>query len=456
MPYLLVETTNMRIPPPSMIYFATLLPVLALTMSSCSKKEAADNHLRYLQESDQQCVPHDAKRMEYITNLPSGFLTGFQGNQMEIAKNRLAGIPDRDLDHLIWTFSNRRLSGVKPAALFFGVAGLTTLSSGSTKNGFRGMVATSITTGGNQSGFAMQHEVGHAVEIVAREAAQNTEYKNFDQALRDVVAELNSKGGLIRGYAKSSPGEAWAESYANFYCSPNSQAFIRNNLPRTFKFLTVVLPPARWDSPSNPAPVAAVPPPPPAPKPAPAPAAVPPSSVASQPSSPTPASPGLQAPPAADKANDASAEGAGAWLDRILHNIDKSTLKVSDAIRQAFLKSAEGSVDAIRLAVVDREDGDDETGLMFAADGDVDRIALCFEPVDTCKVRRALTLEEQQATIPRTKIIKERSFFGVHFVRADQISYLKQPFTALAYGEDGALLAVRRFMLIGRSKDANK
>jgi len=217
-----------------------------------------------------------------------------------------------------------------------------------------------------------------------------------------------------------------------------------------------VLPPARWDSPSNPAPVAAVPPPPPAPKPAPAPAAVPPSSVASQPSSPTPASPGLQAPPAADKANDASAEGAGAWLDRILHNIDKSTLKVSDAIRQAFLKSAEGSVDAIRLAVVDREDGDDETGLMFAADGDVDRIALCFEPVDTCKVRRALTLEEQQATIPRTKIIKERSFFGVHFVRADQISYLKQPFTALAYGEDGALLAVRRFMLIGRSKDANK
>ena len=69
MPYLLVETTNMRIPPPSKIYFATLLPVLALTMSSCSKKEAADNHLRYLQESDQQCVPHDAKRMEYISNL---------------------------------------------------------------------------------------------------------------------------------------------------------------------------------------------------------------------------------------------------------------------------------------------------------------------------------------------------------------------------------------------------
>jgi hypothetical protein len=423
-------------------WLARLVGFASLTTLGCQFNESHDNHLRYLQEGDQQCVQHSADRMNYINSLPSGFISGFQGGQMDVAKNRVAGVPDRDLEHLLWTFSSRKLSGIKPAALFFGVAGLTTLQSGATKNGFRGMVATSITTGGSQAGFAMQHEVGHAVEIVAREAAQRTEFANFDQALRDIVAELNSKGGMIRGYAKSSPAEAWAEAYANYYCSPNSQAFIKDNLPKTYRLLTTVLPPAQWALQNPPAP-------PPSPGPAPAPA---PGPIAAQPPLPPPATGSI--PPTSVAANSEPG-GLGSWLDKIIQGLDPAAAKADAASRKAFFDSAEGSVKAIKLAVVDDDAGDAEAGLMFAADEEIDRISLCFGPADSCASKRALTPADEKSAILRRKVIKGRSFFGTYYVRPDQVQYLTQPWTALGYGEDGTLLASRRFMLVGKAQNGN-
>ena len=320
---------------------AILLVCMPVHLAGCHIKAPADNHLKYLTESDEQCTSYDAARMDYIRKLPSGFISGYPDNQMETVINRIAGIPDRDLDHLLWSFSTGKLSGIKPGFALFGIAGLTTLSSGSTKNGFRGMEAVSITTGANQGGFALQHEVGHAVEIVAREAAQKTEYANFDAAMRDVVNELNSKGGLIRGYAKSSPGEAWAESYANYYCSPKTQDFIRDNLPRTFKFLNAVLTPARWAVPA--APVAA-----PAPSPV--------SAVVTNPSS---GQGGQQDPQTSDasKAADSTGlprgadEASGEWLDKLVKTVDPNILKPSAAAQSSFKGNADGSNDSIRLAL---------------------------------------------------------------------------------------------------------
>jgi hypothetical protein len=128
------------------------------------------------------------------------------------------------------------------------VAGRTYLRSGYTQTGFYGMIATDITTGYEQAGFALQHEIGHAVEVVAREAAQKTAYQNFDAAIENVRQELRSKGAMIRRYAKDydTDGEAFAESYANYYCSPSSHAFIKNNLPYTYGFLSAVLAPPVW------------------------------------------------------------------------------------------------------------------------------------------------------------------------------------------------------------------
>jgi len=400
-------------------------------------KPPADNHLRYLTSSDEQCVTHDAVRMDYIRKLPAGFISGYQGNQLETVVNRIAGIPDRDLDHLLWSFSNRKLTGIKPGFALFGVAGVTTLSSGSTKDGFRGMQAISITTGANQAGFALQHEVGHAVEIVAREAAQKTEYSNFDAAMRDVVNELNSKGGLIRGYAKSSPGEAWAESYANYYCSPKTQDFIRDNLPRTFKFLNAVLPPARWASPA-------------APLAAPTSSATP--AVVTNPSS----GQGGQQDPQTAGASKAADEASGEWLDKLIKNADPNVFKPSAAAQSSFKASAEGSNESIRLALEDSADASTDTGMMFASDADADQVLVCFDTESACKTKRTLSAADALLTVPRTKIISGRSFFLTKYFRADQANYLLQPWSALAYDKDGALVSARRFMLSEQGGKAGK
>ncbi len=415
-----------------------LLASIPVNLAGCDFKSRADNHLKYLTESDEQCASYDTARMDYIRKLPSGFITGYQGNQMEVVVNRIAGIPDRDLDHLLWSFSNRKLSGIKPGFALFGVAGLTTLSSGSTKDGFRGMQAISITTGANQGGFALQHEVGHAVEIVAREAAQKTEYSNFDAAMRDVVNELNSKGGLIRGYAKSSPGEAWAESYANYYCSPKTQNFIRDNLPRTFKFLNAVLTPARWASP--PAPTAAV-------------VNNPSGGQGGQQDSQT-----SGASKAADSAGQprGAGEASGEWLDKLVKNADPSVFKPSAAAQSSFKGSAEGSNESIRLALEDSADGSTDTGMMFASDADADQVLVCFDSESACKAKSALSAADALLTVPRTKIIGGRSFFLTKYFRADQANYLLQPWSALAYDKDGTLLSSRRFMLSERGGKVGK
>ncbi len=230
--------------------------LVATIVTGCGKENERST-LDYLTESDEPCIQYDEQRMNQIRALPANFVSGYSGGQQDVALNRLAGITDRDMNHLLWTFKNGTLQGVRAAVQFPGVAGVTQLRSGKTEGGFGGMIAVSIQTGPTQAGFAMQHEVGHAVEVKAREAAQKTAYANFDGALNSVMSELNSKGNLIRGYAKSQPGEAFAESYANFYCSPATQRFIQDNLPTTYKFLRAVLEPARWEA------VAPTPPPPP-------------------------------------------------------------------------------------------------------------------------------------------------------------------------------------------------
>ena len=431
-----------------------LLFSMSVNLAGCHIKEPADNHLRYLTESDEQCISYDAARMDYIRKLPSGFLTGYQGNQMEIAVNRIAGIPDRDLDHLLWSFSNRKLTGIKPGFALFGVAGVTSLSSGRTKSGFRGMEAVSITTGANQAGFALQHEVGHAVEIVAREAAQKTEYSNFDAAMRDVVNELNSKGGLIRGYAKSSPGEAWAESYANYYCSPKTQSFIRDNLPRTFKFLSAVLTPARWATPAAPAPA-------PAPAPVAAPAPAPGPVIVSYPingqgGQQGPQQPTLPTTSDGTASSQGTKEASGEWLDKLVKQANPSIFKPSTAAQSSFLSNADSSNDSIRIALEDPEVGSTDTGILFASDGDADQILVCFDTEAACKAKRALSEADSVLAVPRTKIIGGRSFFLTKYFRADQANYLLQPWTALAYDKDGALLSSRRFMLSGKAKNAKR
>ena len=223
-----------------------------LILPACG--EESHSHVDYLTNQNYACDPLSSGRLSQVENgLPAGFLRGYQGSQQAIALNRLAGIPDRYLDHLAENFEAGVFQGIKPETyLSPGVAGLTRLRGGS--GPYRGLlVAVSVTTAATAAGFALQHEIGHAVESVARLDAR-AKGIDFDQEVRAMLMEFKGMGS-IRSYAKSSEPEAWAEAFANFYCSGASRAFIDDKLSaRTKNFLTGVLVPPVWQDPDLPPP----------------------------------------------------------------------------------------------------------------------------------------------------------------------------------------------------------
>ena len=411
---------------------AVAVTAAAFGAASCRRGNEDASSLSYLTNSDETCATYSAERMDYIKALPATFLTGYSGAQMDIARSRLAGISDRDLDHLLYTHQKGTLSGIHPALLFFGVAGLTYLTSGQTQTGFRGMVATSITTGDSASGFALQHEIGHATEIVAQEAAQKTEFANFDAALNQMHSEMTSKSSLIRDYARSSPAEAWAEAYANFHCSPASQAFIKANLPFTFKFLSAVLPPARFSAPATPPP-----PGPPANSP-------PPTAVTANPSTGAGTSSNTGGQPG-------SSAAFGGWLDDLLKKDYPAVLTAKDPADPAGDAQVNGSNNVIRLALVDVDTSGGLTEMMFAADVGITQIMLCFADEATCRGKVALAPDDQSKVIAKHQDLAGRGIFTARYVRHDQTKYLQGPWFALGYDQEGKLVGARKFSLVEKS-----
>ena len=229
--------------------------VLALLVAApgCHKPSASPSAPTYLSSSDYNCATVSNERLAAVkAKVPEGMVKNFSGDQLPIAWNRVALIPDRDLDHLIWTYNQRILEGIFPKTYFTpGVAGLTSLTQSRTQGGTVGLIATSITTAPTMAGFALQHEIGHAVEVRAREAAAKANI-DFEAKLGALVSELRGHASITRSYARSNESEAWAEAYANYYCSTESQEFIKTNLPTTMQFLRQVLEPAQFESGSEP------------------------------------------------------------------------------------------------------------------------------------------------------------------------------------------------------------
>jgi hypothetical protein len=89
---------------------------------------------------------------------------------------------------------------------------------------FDEMYATSITVRMDAINFALQHEVGHAVETFVKLQAREKKF-DFETGFQRIFREALATPG-VRSYARSSDKESWAEAFANFYCSPESKEFI--------------------------------------------------------------------------------------------------------------------------------------------------------------------------------------------------------------------------------------
>ncbi len=199
---------------------------------SCRPNDTTGSNVQYLTERDYQCHPFSQDMMDkQKAKFPSGFVSGFNGSEEQVVVNRLTGIPTPYMDELITNFSSNKFSGISSTFTLGFAAGVTTLSGG---------IARSIVISSGQAGFALQHEVGHAVEHQAQEKAPQVGL-NFGTEMAASFNEIKSSGAGIRSYAKSAEGEAFAEAFANYYCSEETHNFIATNLPKTYQFLSKVL-----------------------------------------------------------------------------------------------------------------------------------------------------------------------------------------------------------------------
>ena len=395
-----------------------LMCCVAGGLGGCGDGKGPDSNIKYLSSSSYDCYQAPAERINKIKALPAGFISGYSGGQLDVAIGRVALIPDRDLNHLLWTYQTGVLHGIKGTFTFF-AAGVTYLTSGRTKSGFSEMVATSITTGTTQSGFALQHEIGHAVEIVAREAAQGGAYSDFSGALNKVYGELMSKGSLIRSYAKSKPSESWAEAYANYYCSPDSKAFIQKNLPFTYGFLSAVLVPPLWENGAE----------------------------GSDPVVETPAASPVDnaLPTPATKTN--TSNPFLNWLRKLLGNrawFDMAENTTAEPKENVIGNPTAGQTANINVALINPDATDGEIGITFSSLPTIEKVLICIEGEEACKKKVTLSAEDRAgAAISRAEIMGRR-FYDVKPVPAGQRSIFQVPWMLLGYDNNDQLIATRK------------
>lgn len=411
-----------------------VLPGLTL-QTACRGRQGA-SQVAYLTEKDYQCHDPGSERLDAVrAKLPDGFVRDYPDSQSSVILNRLALLPDRDLDYLVSNYKSGILQGITPGGnSFLGVAGVTTLSAGTSPAGNRYMIARSITTGVNQVGFAMQHEVGHAVEVLGADAAMRTSYSDFGNAMRQLQSELSSTPG-VRGYAESSPNEAWAEAYANFYCSQESHAFIKDNLKFAYPFLLAVLEPPQWE-------------------------------LAAEPSAqgsdlPRGRSTGRgddlsQAARAAPAAEDAGAANNPfrTFLDRVVELLGQKTgTATAKKNNDGASLIVRGASRDLTIALADEQEPSPTTIMVLSTAPKVVKVLLCIGTASTCALP-----ETKPKSVGNMFLFTEfrqgsrRNFFDVKNIGSDQEAVFAAEWHLGGYDKDGQLIATRSLKVVAKDK----
>ncbi len=205
----------------------TLLTVLLAPACGFEQAHVDDgSDLNQLTDQGFACVEYSAADQDKkLAGMPSDFLRPETWSTATLgrARNALAGLPKGYLDYMYslnkfndFTISRKQLEG--------STIGVTTFTNVALK--------IEINTQGFAPDFAMQHEVGHVIDVALD--GKNPQFQSEYTAL----FQSESNNSKLRSYARSQPAEFFAEAFSNFYCGPKANAFLKNELPKTHAFLT--------------------------------------------------------------------------------------------------------------------------------------------------------------------------------------------------------------------------
>jgi hypothetical protein len=131
-------------------------------------------------------------------------------------------------------------------------------SSGVTQLGSADFVTIAISGSTQVLPGVLLHELGHAVQQYLTDnspAAQGGFFPSGNGQFVD-LANQAVRRNIFSSYASSYLGnnaffdEAWAESFASYYFSPQSLKVMREQFPEISQFFSTVLPPPAWESPA--------------------------------------------------------------------------------------------------------------------------------------------------------------------------------------------------------------
>jgi len=192
---------------------------------SCVKVDDPHSHASQLTEKDYPCWEPSSTRLDEVrSKIPSGFIKGIAGDDVY---RRLAGLPDVYIDYLIDHYKQGNFQGISERRLSPGDAGEAGHLEGSTFSG--GSIVTFyfptyIYIAPNMTNFALQHEVGHTVERLIKENIKNSRGTSFTEIESSIMGNRS-----FRSYSRSSPAEAFAELFASYYCSKESNDFVKRS-----------------------------------------------------------------------------------------------------------------------------------------------------------------------------------------------------------------------------------
>jgi len=220
------------------LFSALALSVVAI---GCGPKVDDDSEIQQLSGKAFKCDDADAARIQDVfTRLPADFIQGWDDqSSIPRIKSLIANLPDEYLE-FFRGLSARKTFYVTQKNLPGSTAGVTSWSGQSSGN-------VTLDSDSSMAIFALQHEFGHAVHHMYFPSKGR---KISTSQLEQLMAE-GSRSGKLRSYALSSTSEYFAESFNNYYCSPQAHDFIKTNLPVTYSYMSQTLQPPRWVQPGS-------------------------------------------------------------------------------------------------------------------------------------------------------------------------------------------------------------